>query len=266
MKVAAALVSASLLFSAAGARSADPRPADTQAILAHARQQIEAADYRATGRLVTIDAGGKRINYAITIKAHWFPGVLRALIDIVPPSGAAAHDRTRILLEMRPAGQNSIRVAHPGAAGLVSLPYDKWDDDVYGGTFSYEDFLESQYYWQNQSILKNAQFGARNCDVLKSTPGPSDRTRYAEVESWLDHTIAYPVYAEKTMKDKATVKQFTYMGLRQTGRVWSASQVEVKIRGRAGSTLLIVERGSTKANLSLKDFSPEQVGRFEDRP
>ncbi len=58
------------------------------------------------------------------------------------------------------------------------------------------------------------------------------------------------------------MKEFTYFGLRQNGGVWSASQVEVKIRGQAGSTLLIIDRGSTKANLGLGDFSPEQLTRF----
>jgi hypothetical protein len=62
------------------------------------------------------------------------------------------------------------------------------------------------------------------------------------------------------------VKEFTYFGLSQSGGVWSARQVEVKIHGRPGSTLLIIERGSTKANLSIRDFSPERIGQFEDRP
>jgi hypothetical protein len=52
------------------------------------------------------------------------------------------------------------------------------------------------------------------------------------------------------------VKEFTSFGLRREGGVWSAHQVEVKVRGRAGSTLLIIDRGSTKAHLSLGDFSP----------
>jgi len=43
--------------------------------------------------------------------------------------------------------------------------------------------------------------------------------------------LAYPVYAEKTQRGTGTVKEFTYIGLRQTGGVWSASQVEVKVRG-----------------------------------
>jgi hypothetical protein len=93
-----------------------------------------------------------------------------------------------------------------------------------------------------------------------------DHSHYAEVETWLDHTIGYPVYVEKTLKDGGIEKEFTYFGLSRSGGVWSARQVEVKIHGRPGSTLLIIERGSTKANLSIRDFSPEQISKFEDRP
>lgn len=263
MRVVAVVALAMLLT--AGAQAAD-----VPVVLAKARKQIEAADYRAAGRLVTVDAEGKRTSYALTVKARWFPGVLRVLVEIVPPAETAAHarpdERMSILLEMRPGGQNAIRIARSHAGGLGALPFEKWDESLFGGVFSYEDFLESQYYWPNQTILKTATFGARQCDVLKSTPAASDRTHFAQVETWLDRTIAYPVYAEKTLKGGGVVKQFTYMGLRQTGGVWSATQIEAKVRGRAGSTVLIVQRGSAKANLNAKDFSPEQIGDFEDRP
>jgi hypothetical protein len=258
-------VSLAILIFAAMAHAEEAR-----AVVGRVRQHIETADYRATGKLVTVDAGGKRTNYPLAIKARWFPGVLRAQVEIVPPSDAATHTgqdaRVRILFEMRPNGQHTIRIAHPNGSGLVSLPFEKWNDALFGGGFSFEDFLESQYYWEDQTILKRARFGARDCDVLKSTPGASDRTHYVEVQTWLDHTIGYPVYAEKALKGGGGVKEFTYLGLRQSGGVWSASQVEAKMRGRSGSTLLIVERGSAKANLTEKDFSPEQIRNFKDRP
>lgn len=241
--------------------------ADVKAVLAPVRQRIETADYRATGQLVKVDASGARINYSISIKARWFSGVLRTLVEIDPPrdSAAKAHEdaRVRILLEMRPGGEDSIRLFHPGETASTSLPFEKWGEGVFGGVFSYEDLLEPEFFWPGQSILKTAKFGARDCDVLKSTPGPSDHTHYAEIQTWLDHTISFPVYAEKMLKEGSIIKQFTSFGLRQSSGVWSASQVEAKIRGRAGSTLLIIKRGSAKANLGVKDFSPDQVSHFE---
>ena len=255
------VVAAAMLFLATTAHAADAR-----AVNAVARQRIETADFRATGRLVRVDASGNRINNAITMKAHWFPGVLRALVEIVPPRTPAKNARVSILLEMRPNGQNTIRIFRPHESAPASLPFDKWSESVFGSDFSYEDFLQPEYYWHGQTILKSARFGARDCDVLKSTPGALDHSHYAEVQTWLDHTIGYPIYVEKTLKDGGIVKEFTYLGLSRSGGVWSARQVEVKIHGRPGSTLLIVERGSTKANLSLRDFSSEQISQVEDRP
>jgi hypothetical protein len=141
------------------------------------------------------------------------------------------------------------------------LPFDKWSDGPLGSGFSYEDFLEEQYFWPGQTTLDNAKFGERDCDVVKSTPGATDKSHYTEVKSWLDHTIGFPVYVEKTLKGGA-VKEFTYFGLRQNGGVWSASQIESKLRGHAGSTLLIIDRGTPKANLSLKDFALAQLTHF----
>jgi len=232
--------------------------ADVQATLAVPRQRIQSADYRVSGHLVRVDERGARISYGINIKAHWFPGVLRVLVEVASPANAREH----ISLEMRPNGRNTIQIAHPGDAAPVTLPFEKWSDGPLGAGFSYEDFLEGQYFWPGQATLPPAKFGARDCDVVKSTPSPSDRTHYAEVKTWLDHGIGFPVFAEKTLKEGGQVKELTYFGLRQNGGVWSASQVEVKIRGHAGSTLLIVDRGTPKANLGLNDFSQAQLTHF----
>ncbi len=257
MRLRAAALGVALLAASAG-NAAPQSAADAKTLLEAPRQRVETADFRADGRLVRVDASGVRTSYGIVVKAHWFPGVLRVLVEIGSPAQARAH----ILLEMRPSGRNVIQIAHPGDKTPTILPFEKWSDGPLGDGFSYEDFLEPQYFWASQTPQEETKFGARDCAVLKSAPGAADRTHYAEVKTWLDKSIGFPVYVEKTLKESGAVKQFTYYGLRQNGGVWSASQVEVKTRGSAGSTLLIVERGSTKANLSLKDFSPEQLTRF----
>jgi hypothetical protein len=227
-------------------------------VLAAARKQVESADYRLTGRLVRVDEEGKRTSYGVKIKAHWFPGMLRVLLDVNSPVEARVH----VLLEMRPGGQSTIRIAHPGDAKAVDLPFNKWTEGPLGERFSYEDFLEAPYFWAGQTILGEVKFGARECDQLRSTPGAADKTHFASVKSWLDQESGFPVYVEKTMKVSGNVKEFTYFGLRRTEGVWSASQVEAKIRGRAGSTLLIINRGTAKARLDLKDFDPSQLTHF----
>jgi hypothetical protein len=261
----ASVVSATMLLIATAAYAAD-----APAVIAVARKRIETSDFRASGRLVRVDATGNRISDSISMAAHWFPGVLRVLVEIVPSRNSTGstgqNARVSLLLEMRPSRQSTIRIFRPHESEPTSVPFEKWSESVVGSDFNYEDFLQPEYYWQDQTILKSARFGARDCDVLRSAPGASDHSQYAEVQTWLDHTIDYPVYVEKTPKNGGNAKEFTYFGLSKSGGVWSARQVEVKIHGRPGSTVLIIERGSTKANLSIKDFSPEQISRFEDHP
>jgi hypothetical protein len=245
---------------------------EAPAVLAAPRERVQSADFRASGHLVRVNGDGTRISVPITIKAHWFPGVLRVLVEV----GAAAktgaslstseHIPIHILLEMRPNGQNVVEIVHPGDKAPVILPFEKWSDGPLGAGFSYEDFLEPQYFWPGQAVLETTLRGSRKCEVVKSTPGAADKTHYAEIRTWLDQTIGFPVYAEKTMKGTGALKEFTYLGIRHNGGVWSATQVEAKVRGKDGSTLLIIDRGSAKANLGLKDFSTAQISHFQDGP
>jgi hypothetical protein len=248
-----ALALAATMFFPAIARGADvPGP------LAAARAQITAADYRLSGRLVRVDASGARTSDGISVKAHWFPGGLRLLLEVNSPAEARVH----ALIEVRPGGATTIQIAHPGDAAPRVLPFDQWSTGPLGEGFSYEDFVGSYYFWTGQKDMGTAKFGARMCDLLTSTPGPEDKTHYAEVKSWLDAASSFPVYVEKTLKGPGTVKEFTSFGLRRTEGVWSASQVQAKLRGQSGSTLLIIEHGTPRAHLSSKDFNSEQLTHF----
>ncbi|MGA2206212.1 MAG: outer membrane lipoprotein-sorting protein [Terracidiphilus sp.] len=236
--------------------------ANVNDLLATPRKQIQTADFRATGHLVAIDANGARVSFPVTIKAHWFPGVLRVLVDLGQPPSAHRDLREHILLEMRPSGENTIHIADPGDTAAYTLPLEKWDAHPLGPGFNYEDFLEPQYFWPGQTLEGKQMFGARNCEVVRSTPGAADRTHYSEVRSWIDPSIGFPVYIEKTVKETGAVKQYTSYGLRHEQGLWSAHQIEVKTRGQAGSTLLIIDRGSARAKLTIADFSPAQLTRF----
>ncbi len=237
-------------------------------LLASMRKRIETADFRATGHLVWVQSGGDHLSYPITIKAHWFPGVLRVWMEVsnAPKTGPGSLVRARLvthaLLEMRPNGQSSISIAHPGDKSPTALPVEKWSEGPLGPGFGYEDLLEQQYFFAGQTSEGNAKFGARDCVIVKSTPGASDRTHYAQVKTWLDPSIGFPVYVEKTVKQSDVVKEFTYYGIRHEEGVWSAHQVEVKVRGQSGSTLLILDRGSARANLTLADFNPALLTKF----
>ena len=73
------------------------------------------------------------------------------------------------------------------------------------------------------------------------------------------------MHVVKTLRGKGQQKEFIYYGLRQTGGVWSASQVEAKLQGKPGSSILAIETGSGKANLGRKDFDIGQSSAQKEK-
>jgi Outer membrane lipoprotein-sorting protein len=138
------------------------------------------------------------------------------------------------------------------------LPLERWNDPLVGTDFSIEDMVEDQFFWKNQELLAREKYGARNCFVLKSKSGSQDRTYYDSVMSWIDSSILFPVHVVKTLRGTGQQKEFIYYGLRRVGGVWSAAQVEAKLQGKSGSSILVIEGGSGKANLGRKDFAFRQ--------
>jgi outer membrane lipoprotein-sorting protein len=225
---------------------------DLETVLTGARQRIQKLDYRATGRLTQLEGNGKRTSYKFVAKAHWFSDGLRLLCEI---SGPGSEEKTSLLLRMSVNGHVTIEAILPGEKAARVLPFERWNDPLVGTDFSYEDMVESQFFWKNQELLAPEKYGARDCFVLKSIPGSQDRTHYDSATSWIDRSILYPVRVVKTLRGTGQQKEFIYYGLRQVGGVWSAAQVEAKLQGKPGSSILVIERGSGRANLGRKDFA-----------
>ena len=223
---------------------------DLETVLTGSRHRIEKLDYRATGRLTRVDGDGKRTSYKFVGKAHWFPDGLRLLIEVAGPGS----DKTSVLVHMTGGGRVTIEAILPGQKSPSVLPFERWNDPLVGTDFSYEDMVESQFFWKGQELLPSEKCGARDCFVLKSTSGSQDRTNYDSVTSWIDRSILFPVRVVKTLHGTAQKKEFIYYGLRQIGGDWSASQVEAKLQGKPGSSMLAIEGGSGKAHLGKKDF------------
>jgi len=229
---------------------------DLDPVLTGSRQRIEKLDYRVTGRLTRVEGNGKRTSYKFAAKAHWFPDGLRLLCEISGP----ASEKTSLLLHMSVSGHVTIEAVLPGEKAASVLPFERWNDPLVGTDFSYEDMVESQFFWKNQELLAPEKYGARDCVVLKSMPGPQDRSHYDSVTSCIDRNILFPVHLVKTLHGTGQQKEFVYYGLRQVDGAWSASQVEAKLPGKPGSSMLVIEAGSGKAKLGLKDFDISQSG------
>ncbi len=140
---------------------------DLETVLTASRQRIEKLDYRATGRLTRVEGDGKRTSYKFVAKAHWFPDGLRLLFEITGPGS----EKTNVLLHMSVSGHVTIEAVLPGGKTASVLPFERWNDPLAGTDFSYEDMVESQFFWKNQELLAPEKYGARDCFVLKSTAG-----------------------------------------------------------------------------------------------
>src|SRR5215475_1755425 len=223
---------------------------ELETVLKSSRQRIETLDYRVAGRLTRIEADGKRTNYKFVGKAHWFPDGLRLLCEISGPNA----EKTRLLFQMNASGHLTIEALFPGQKSPSTLPFERWNEPLVGTDFSIEDMLENYLFWKNQELLAPEKYGARDCFVLKSKPGSQDRSYYDSVTSWIDKSILYPVHVVKTLHGTGQQKEFVYFGLRQVSGVWSASRVEATLKGKPGSSTLVIETGSPNAKLGHKDF------------
>jgi hypothetical protein len=208
-----------------------------------------------------VEGNGKRTSYKFSAKGHWFPDGLRLLCVVSGPGS----EKTSLLLHMNVAGRVTIEAELPGEKTASALPFEHWNDPLAGTDFTYEDMVENQFFWKNQETLAPEKYGARDCFVLKSKPGPQDRTHYDSATSWIDRTILFPVHVVKTVHGTGQQKEFISYGLRQNGGAWGASKVEAKVTGKPGYSILEVEGGSGKANLGAKDFELSQFSAQDEK-
>ena len=221
---------------------------DLETVLTGSRQRIEKLDYRVSGRLTRVEGDGKRTSCEFVGKAHWFPDGLSVLCEISGPGS----EKTSLLLHMSVSGHVTIEALLPGEKAASALPFERLNDPVVGTDFSYEDMLESYFFWKHQELLAPEKYGARDCFVLKSMSGSEDRTYYDSVTSWIDRSILFPVHVVKTLHGTGQQKEFIYYGLRQAGGAWSASQVEAKLQGKPGSSILAIELAQERRILDAR--------------
>jgi hypothetical protein len=250
----AAPLLAALVVSACGAQStaAPAQPTGSlKTILAAARGRVEKSDVRATGRLVAIAANGSRTNNNLALASHSFPDGLRTMVTITTPD----HKSVRYLLLQDAGGHTTIESFRKGDPAPVKLPPDRWGEGVAGTAFYPEDFADGQFFWSKQTVLPPQKYGARDCFVLKSEPGPGQPSVYASVTTWIDQKTGAPVYVEAAPKNGDPTKQFIFYSIEQIGGAWLSRQVEAKIASKPGSSMMLIDHGSPHAHLQRKDFN-----------
>ena len=226
-------------------------------LLARIQARRNATDFRASGRLVRVSPSGGRRTSQIAMRARAFGDVVKIFCEVTDPQP----DRVRLLIESRAAGRGSVRLGHASDRTPREIPPENWGDALLDSNFSYEDLMENHFLWHSQTLAGEVKYGARICYMVRSEPAPADHSHYSSVTSWLDKDVYYPVHVEKTIRGSGMVKEFIYYGLRESKGIWSASQIECRVRGRQGSSLIIMTRGSAKAHVNASEFEPSLLIR-----
>jgi len=242
----------------AGAKSGAEPAGSLKAVLATARARVAKSDVRASGRLVEIAANGTRTNNTIVLESHSFPDGLRTMVTVT----SAGNSSVRYLLAQDAEGHTAIDSFTKGEKKPVRLSAERWGEGVAGTLFYPEDFADGQFFWAKQTVLPAQKYGARDCFVLRSEPGPGQTTIYASVTTWIDQKTGAPVYVEASRIGGGPAKQFVFYDLEQMGGVWEPRQVEAKLSGRPGSSVLVLERGSAHAHLQRNDFNLTAVSQL----
>jgi hypothetical protein len=239
--------------------SQEPNPGALTSVMQKIHAWRKATDFKASGRLVNIGASGDRTTYKISIRAKYFPDGIKVYCAITDPAAA----RVRFLLEPHGGAGPSIHTAHPGDSSAKELPASSMGDALLGTDFLLEDLMDDQFSWKNQTLVEKGACGARQCYVIKSQPAAYDHSPYSAVKSWVDEKSYFPVRVEKVIRSSGAVKTFTNYGLRESKGMWSASQIAAEIRGKPGSSLLIITGGAEKANLPASQFDPAQLTKTD---
>lgn len=253
-----------LLFGIAflGLFAAQQPPARAQSlplseILKRARAQRDTIDFRAAGRLVHVNAKKESRSFGVSLTVHAFPERTKLLLEVTSPKPS----RIRVLVETasNPASSawpGKVMQARPGDPGPRTLDPARWGDTLLDTGFSYEDLLDNALLWKGQTLVNEAApCGARRCYEIRSEPDPQDQSRYLRVSTFLDRDTFFPVRVEKLFRVSRATRIVTYTAAKQPPGVWPVSQIEVKTRGRAGASFLILTHAE-KANLGDEAFDP----------
>jgi hypothetical protein len=256
LRFAAPLLSFAIACASQATAQTAPPAGSLKSVLATARARVENSDVRASGHLVQVAPNGTRASNSLALASHSFPDGLRTMITVTTPD----HSRVRYLLLQDASGHATIEALRKGETNPVKLSPEHWGEGVAGTLFYPEDFANGQFFWAKQTVLPPAKYGARNCFVLKSEPGPGEPTQYASVTTWIDQKTGSPVYVEAVPKTGGPTKQFVFFDLEHIGGLWLSRQVEAKLTGKPGSTILLIDHGSAHANLQRRDFNLSTAG------
>ena len=220
------------------------------------------ATVRSRGRLTITGGAQKQKVFQLSILRKCVKGSVHLLWSVSGPAGAVQ----RILIQSPPQGEPVVWLDATGKGAAVRIPGKRWWEPVMGSHLSVEDLVDDCFRWPHQELTGEETAGGKPCWVIRSVPSGTQASWFALVDSWLDQATLVPVRIVKRPRGLGGPKEIVCRGLRQSGGHWSASSIEVRQEGRAGSTRIVFTGGSAAARVGDSEVDPEAVFQSRTRP
>jgi hypothetical protein len=214
-----------------------------------------ASTVRARGRLVVTGARNERRVFQIQVLQKPLARSTNLLWSVTEPPEA----RTRILVESPLQGGPTVWLVSGARGAAAVLPADRWARVILGSHLTVEDLIDDYLTWPRQSVTGEEAVSEKMCYVLRSEPAEGHASTYGSVTTWVDQATLVPLRILKEPRGPGAPKEIVCRGVRQSRGHWAASNIEVRIRGAAGSTRIVFTGGSENARVTDSEVDPKSA-------
>jgi hypothetical protein len=213
---------------------------------------------RAHGRLVVTGARNRPRVFQILVLQKPLAHSLNLLWRVTGPPQAL----TRILVESPFQGHPTLWLASGPNGAPAVLPAQRWTDPILGSQLAFEDLVDDHLAWPEQTVTGEEAVAGKVCYVLRSAAAGR-----SPVTTWVDEATLLPLRTVKQPRGSGAPKEIVCRGARQSAQRWTASTIEVRIRGGEENTRVVFTAGSARARVTDREvdpkfaFGPEGDGR-----
>ena len=208
---------------------------------------------RARGRLVVTDARKRQRVFQILVIRKPLARGANMLWSVTEPPEA----RTRILVESPLEGRPTVWLVSGARGAAAVLPVARWAMAILGSHLTVEDLIDDYLTWPKQSVTGEEAVSEKMCYVLRSEAAEGGASAYRSVTTWVDQATLVPLRILKEPRGPGAPKEILSRGIRQSGGHWAASNIEIRIRGAAGSTRIVFTGGSEHARVKDSEVDPK---------
>ena len=207
---------------------------------------------RASGRLVVTGERNRQKVFQILVLQKRLAHSINLLWRVTGPPEALM----RILVESPFEGRPTVWLASGTQAAPARLPVQRWADPILGTQLTIDDLVDDYLSWPEQSLTGEEAVNGKPCYILRSVPGEGRLPACGPVTTWVDEATLLPLRTVKQPAGMGAPKEMVCRGTRQSGGLWAASSIEIRLRGSTENTRIVFTSGSASARIADREVDP----------